>query len=487
MRDTSRLIVVSNRLPVTVSCSGDLRPSSGGLVTALGPLLKTIPSTWIGWTGTDYAPGIDSQLNAMDHHQRKLVPVYLTEYEKEKFYLGFANQVLWPLFHNMQTLCNFDASYWDAYQAVTEKFADAVTASAMPDDLVWVHDYHLMLLGRSLRRRRLGLRLAYFHHVPFPGPDTFATLPTGETILRAMLSFERIGFQTSGDRHNFLQCLRNAFGRRLRLLRRREELVVQFEGTSTSLLTSPIGIDSQKFATLAGSSEVAVQMQSLDSAFRGSRMMLGVDRLDYTKGVPQRLSAYKMLLEQHPELQGELVLLQLIIPSREEVPEYESLRLSVERQISEINGTFGRPRWTPIVYMHRSIPCEELVALYRSATAMLVTSLKDGMNLVAKEFCASKVDQSGVLVLSKFAGASQELCNGAVLVNPHDIAGLAQSFFTALTMSRSEVRTRMAAMQKAVMHNDIWHWCSSALGNNVGGRSRNFTPRAALASTVAVA
>lgn len=487
MRTASRLIVVSNRLPVTATCSGELQHSSGGLVAALEPLMEAIPSTWIGWTGGVHTTSVESIFARLEHSYR-LVPVYLSDFEKQKYYLGYTNQVLWPLFHSLQSLCNFDETFWSAYQSVNEKFADAVTATANAGDLVWIHDYHLMLLGKSLQRRKLGVQLAYFHHIPFPAQDVFNVLPSGETILRALLSFDRIGFQTTHDRLNFIRCVRSRFGNRLRIRREGAELAVLFEGRRTTVVAAPIGVDFQRIASMAESSQVVDRTKTIETALSGIQIMLGVDRLDYTKGLPQRIAAYRTLLERHPGLHGKVALLQLIVPSREEIPEYETLKLRIEQQISEINGHFGRPGWTPIVYMHRSVPCEELLALYRCASVMLVTSVRDGMNLVAKEYCSSRPDKLGVLVLSKFAGVAEELRNGAVLVNPHDVTEMATAYLRALSMESAEVRSRMWSMQRIVMHNDVWHWFSAAIGKNLVASKAALIPQlVAEAGRVAVA
>ncbi len=469
MNREPRLIVVSNRLPVTVSTSGDnlqLEPSCGGLVTALTPALECTPASWIGWTGTDYSPEVEAAVAAF-RSDYSLVPVYLTPSESELYYAGFSNRVLWPLFHDQLSLCKFDSASWAAYQQVNEKFADIITANTIPGDLVWIHDYHLMLVGAQLRRRHLGVRLAYFHHIPFASPDIFANLPASDTILRSLLRFDTVAFQTSRDRHNFIQCVRAAFGRKLTLRAMGPDLLIQFEGTFTVAKVAPVSIDAAQFTSIAVSPQVTARVEKLKSSFAGKRVLLGVDRLDYTKGIQQRLASFRLLLEKHPHLREKVVLLQLVIPSRERVPEYEALRLSIERQVAEINGTFGQPDWTPVVYLHRSVSVEELVSWYRFASVMLVTSLKDGMNLVAKEFCVCKPDDSGALVLSKFAGAAEELRVGAFLVNPNDREQLAQTYLAALNTNALDLNRRMSAMRQSVVRHDVFRWISAALDTTV--------------------
>lgn len=467
MKTTPHLIVVSNRLPVTTSIDADcprFQPSSGGLVTALAPLMNSLPSTWIGWPGTDYSPKVASGIAELPTNYN-MVPVYLTDLEREKYYQGFSNQVLWPLCHDMQTLCKFDGALWSTYQTVNDKFADVVTENSAPGDLVWVHDYHLMLVGDYLKRRNLGLQLAYFHHIPFPSPDIFANLPSGNVLLRGLLRFDRLGFQTQRDKHNFIRCVRNAFGRKLILRRVGKSLSVDFEGTRTTVYAVAVSIDSRHFGDLGVSPAVTARVAELQASLGKKRILLSVDRLDYTKGLLQRLSAYRLLLENHPELHRTVALLQLVIPSREQVPEYEDLRIAIERRVSEINGTFGQPDWTPVIYLHRSVSCEELVAFYRLAPVMLVTPIKDGMNLVAKEYCASKVDGSGALVLSRFAGAAQELNVGAFLVNPNDEEEVAQACLVALTTGKMELQARMSAMRRAVAKHDVWRWFAEVMEN----------------------
>jgi trehalose 6-phosphate synthase/phosphatase len=469
MNRTARLIVVSNRLPVTITCTGgevQIQASSGGLVTALEPILESTTATWIGWTGTGYAPEVASGLAKLNT-KYTLVPMYLSEMERERYYLGLANRVLWPLFHDMQTLCKFDSAFWPMYQSVNERFADEVTRIAKPGDFVWVHDYHLMLVAEHLRRRHLGIDLAYFHHIPFPAPDMFAKLPGGDAILSALLRFNRIGFQTENDKRNFIACARSLLRRKMTLHRMGPDLAVRVEGGCCVLNASAIGIDACYFQRLAKSAAVTARVRQLRASFGRRKIILGVDRLDYSKGIVERLAAFRTLLQQYPHLHGQLTLLQLVVPSREEVPEYEAMRLQIERSVAEINGTYGTPDWNPVIYLHRSVTCEELVSLYRIASVMLITSLKDGMNLVAKEYCASKMDEPGALVLSQFAGAAHELKVGAWLVNPYDVEAVVRACISALAMSDSEARSRMAAMQRVISRNNVWHWFASATGDNM--------------------
>lgn len=456
-----RLIVVSNRLPISVQDDGlspVLVPSSGGLVTALTPVVRETGGCWVGWTGTDYDPQIERNITQTYlPWGGRLVPVFLTEEERTRFYCGFANEVIWPLFHDLQSCCNFDPVYWDSYCEVNEKFADAVTAVAHNDDFVWVHDYHLMLLADCISDRDVRPRLGYFHHIPFPPPDIFEKLPWRGNIIRALLRFAVIGFQTVRDQRNFIHCVRR-FLPRTRFQRVGANQVAIAHNCAAVLGTFPIGIDFEDFAAGAASIEVASRAAEIRLGIPGT-IFLGVDRLDYTKGILERLNAFRLLLETHDELHGKVSLLQIVVPSREEVPMYCELKLKIEQLVSQINGAFGRPGWMPIHFLHRQVPRTELLAYYRAADVAVVTSLKDGMNLVAKEFCAAHVNESGVLILSEFAGAAAELNTGALLVNPYDAEGVMESMVRAGNMHPEERSMRMHRMREVVRTHTVFHWC----------------------------
>lgn len=454
-----RLIVVSNRLPLSVQRNGsshELVTSSGGLVSALTPVVRETGGCWIGWTGTDYDPEIEKIITqASLPGGGRLVPVFLTEEERKHFYCGFANEVVWPLFHDLQSCCNFDPVYWEAYCEVNEKFADAVATVAGGEDFVWVHDYHLMLLADCISDRETCPRLGYFHHIPFPPPDIFEKLPWRTRILLALLKFSVIGFQTQRDQRNFVQCVRR-FLPHTRFQRAGANQVAITDNGAAVLGTFPIGIDYEEFA--AGSEEVGSRAAEIKLGVPGT-LILGVDRLDYTKGIPERLRAFRLLLENHPELLGKVSLLQLVVPSREDVPKYCELKLRIEQLVSQINGAFGRPGWMPIHFLHRRVAREELLAYYRAADVALVTPLKDGMNLVAKEFCAARTDERGVLVLSEFAGAAAELQTGALLINPYDAEGVMESMVRACKMHPEERMARMRRMREVVRINSVFVWC----------------------------
>ncbi|MFB3916181.1 MAG: trehalose-6-phosphate synthase [Terriglobales bacterium] len=463
MSSATRVIVVSNRLPVTVEQTDDgvrIQASCGGLVTALRPVLRENSGCWVGWTGADASPEVEELLRKHPVDSYSLVPLSLTPVERACFYHGCSNEIIWPLFHDLQSRCNFDPNYWDVYREVTEKFADAVERVAHKDDFVWVHDYHLMLLGDALQARDLRLKLAYFHHIPFPPPDIFEKLPWRNQILRGLLQFNNLGFQTARDCRNFIACLRR-YLQDVHVRRLGEKLLVRAEGLSAVVGAYPISIDFHEFADQAAEPAVTAKATEIQRSISGEQIVLGVDRLDYTKGIPERLLAFRNLLQRYPELQGRITLVQVVVPSREEIAKYRELKLTIERLVSEINGEYSKPGWVPVVYLHRCLSRPELVAFYRAADIALVTPLKDGMNLIAKEFCASRVDEGGVLVLSEFAGAATELKCGALLVNPYDTEGVATALYRGFRMSGREQRVRMQRIRRYIQRHDVFRWCRS--------------------------
>jgi trehalose 6-phosphate synthase len=466
---SQRLVIVSNRLPVAAVRSADgawsLRPGSGGLVTALAPVLEERGGLWVGW------PGVVDEGNAEIAPLLKgfaarqgygLVPVPLTAAEHELFYLGLANEVLWPLFHDLQSRCTFVPEYWQAFLDVNRKFAAATAAAVRQEEMVWVQDYLLIAVGRFLRELRPSARLGFFLHIPFPPPDIFAKLPWRTEVLRALLAYDLVGFQAVRDRRNFVACLRAMLPEAV-VRGRGNERRVLWQGRQTRSASFPIGIDGRGFAALAQRPEVAARARGLQAEIGVEHLLLGVDRLDYTKGIPFKLEAVRRLLRARPDLHGRLSLVQIVVPSRSEIPEYLRQKAEVERLVGEINGELGRPGWNPVHYFFRSLERDELVAYYRAANVCLATPLKDGMNLVAKEYCACQVERRGVLVLSEFAGAAGQLADGALLVNPYDILGVAGAIARACEMSGQERRRRMARLQRNVLVEDVHRWVDAFL------------------------
>ncbi|HVX85555.1 MAG TPA: trehalose-6-phosphate synthase [Phycisphaerae bacterium] len=463
-----RTLFVSNRLPVVIEKSADVwtfHASSGGLVTALSPLLKRRGGIWIGWPGaSDIAP---DELDAVLHQFAlregyRLAPVPLSAQDYHRFYQGFCNEIIWPLFHDLQSLCNFVPAYWTSAQKVEQSFADVIEQHAQPDDLIWVQDYQLMGLGRTLVQRGLKNRLAFFLHIPFPPPDIFLKLPWRMDVLRGLLEYEVIGFQTRRDLANFSDCVHRLLPE---VERHRDpgELRLETDGRQCAAAAFPIGIDFDEFAAGAADPAVDQRLQELRAQFGGRQVILGVDRLDYTKGIPYRLRAFAQALETFPELHRNVTLLQILVPSREQVPQYQKLKGEIEQLVAQINGRFTQPGWVPIHHFFRHIPRQELLAFYRLADVALVTPLKDGMNLVCKEYCAAQIEGNGVLVLSEFAGASEQLAPWAINVNPYDIENVAAAIHRALLMTIPQRRRAMVQLRDTIREQNVYWWLNQFL------------------------
>ena len=463
------LIVVSNRLPFAAVRAEDgawtVEPGSGGLVTALRPVLRHRGGRWIGWAGATAEELPDPQALFEGSRARfgyELVPVPLSEKERDGFYSGFSNQIVWPLFHDLISLCHFAPAYWSAYETVNERFAEVTARAAAPDDFIWVHDYHLMRMATALRARGVTSRMAFFLHIPFPPLDVFLKLPWRFEVLQSLLDYDLVGFQTVRDRRNFVQCVRLLLPD-ARVNGRGAVWTVRAGARSLRIGSFPISIDAADFEQRARAPEAVAKAELIRSGENERRIVLGVDRLDYTKGVPQKLEAFRALLRARPEHQQRLTLFQVVIPSREDIPRYQEHKALVDGLVGEINGEFTRGGWAPIQYIHRSLDATRLSAYYRAADVALVTPLKDGMNLVSKEYCASRVEGDGVLILSEFAGAAAELQSGAILVNPFDIEGVAEAIHAAATMPAEEQRERMRKLRRAVRSNDIYRWLDTFL------------------------
>ena len=452
-----RVVIVSNRLPWSVSPDGaTLRRSSGGLATGLAGVHERSRGLWIGWSGCTAAEGPAPAVRANVArllHDAGAIPVALDAAEVAGFYRRFANEALWPVLHGGEPADV--ARDWATYEAVNARYADTVAAQLQPGDRVWVHDYHLMLVPAMLRQRCPEARVGFFLHTPFPEPHVFARLPRHDALLAGLLGADVIGFHTREYEHRFLAAVREALpqavsGREMRV----DDRVV-------SAFTCPMGVDTATWEAHAHRPDVAAAAAHIARTVDGP-LFVGVDRLDYTKGIPQRLLAFARLLRMRPELCGRARLIQLAVPSREDVGGYRELREETEAIVSRVNRELGRPGWQPIEYLYGSVDVPTLVALYRAADVMLVTPLCDGMNLVAKEFVASRVDEDGVLVLSAHAGAAAEL-RAALRVEPSDVDALAGAYEAALGMSPAERRVRMRRLRLAVRSNSVFDWAARFL------------------------
>ena len=465
----NRLIVVSNRLPFALDSTGEdlwtVTPAVGGLVSAIEPVLRDRGGTWIGWPGIAGKIPEEPFAKATRNAGYKIVPVALSQTERDEFYYGYSNEVIWPLFHDLQNFCNFDPAYWQAYKQVNVRFADAIARSARPDDFIWVHDYHLMYVAQALRERGVSqdlLRLTFFLHIPFPPYDIFAKLPQQQRLLRALLQFDLLGFQTRRDVRNFLQCVRRVMSD-ARVVPRRELQLIRFEKREIRVGHFPIGIDFDSFENGAKSETVEQGAQRLRVTFPGCQLILGSDRLDYSKGIPERLRAFRTALDLHSELRGRVVLIQIVVPSRVEIPKYHEFKERIDRLVGDINGRFSTSTWLPVQYHFRSLNRHDLLAHYRGCDIAFVTPLKDGMNLVAKEYCACRIEEDGVLILSQFAGAAEQLKPDALLVNPYDIEQMADAILKAFQMSQAERGARMKRMRRVVRKENVFWWVNSFL------------------------
>ncbi len=456
----SRVLIVANRLPVSARWRGgrpQLTRSSGGLASGLEHLSKNDQVVWIGWPGDpgDIAPEEAAKVDAL-LASKSLRPVWLSAREIQGFYEGFANGVLWPLFHYLPERVPVDTSDWGIYQQVNERYAEAVARVWRPGDRLWIHDYQLLLLPALVRARVPHAAIGFFLHIPFPAPDLFRTLLWRRPIVEGLLGADVIGFHTQEYAKHFMTTVRMV----LALETTADHL--WWKGRPVHVGAFPMGIDAGRFERLSRSPEVIARATAIRDEARGRRLLVGVDRLDYTKGIPRRLLAFERLLEHEPSLRNQVRFIQVAVPSRVDVGAYRSFRRHIDELIGRINGAYGTTESVPIHYLYRSIPQKELVALYSAADVMLVTPLRDGMNLVAKEFVASRVDDEGVLVLSEFAGAASEL-QDALLVNPYDIDHVARVMASALSLEKPERTRRMRALRSAVHRFTVHNWSSEIL------------------------
>ena len=455
--NNSRVIVVSNRLPYTLRRAGDswkTEKSAGGLATAMGPILNKTGGLWVGWPGD--RSGLDDAKRravlARWQERERYVAVDLPAEVARGFYEGFSNQTLWPLFHNFPFLFRFDPAHWQAFVEANRLFRDAVLEHLRPGDMVWVHDYQLMLLPAMLREAAPDAGIGFFLHIPFPPSTAFRILPRREELLCGLLGADFIAFHTQGYVQHFRDSVLRLLGAGSRMDR------VEAGGRTVRLEALPIGIAPEQFTDLLDNDEeTRRRLTEMRTRFRCCKVLLAVDRLDYTKGIPERLRAYRQLLHDSPGLRGGVVLVQVGVPSRESVPMYEELRREVDGLVGRINGEFSTPDWTPIVYLRRNLPRAELAALYALADVAWVAPLRDGFNLVAKEYVACQRGGGGVLVLSEFAGAAAEM-GEALQVNPYDEGRTAATIRRALAMPEAERRERMAALHKRVTHNNVFAW-----------------------------
>lgn len=461
------LRVVSNRLPIVISqADGDqwsINSASGGLVTALKPVLHQYGGVWIGWPGEVGEAPLDPLLSQLGEEFHCVFrALQLPHHVVEGFYYGFSNETLWPLFHDLLGHAEFDEAKWRIYRDTNRVFAEFAIKDIQPEEIIWVHDYQLLLVAEAIRSHGVQNWIAHFLHIPFPAPDIFARLPWRAEILKGMLSYDLLGFQQQRDLRNFSQCVRHFV----------PKAVLESSGRLTEIEVGshivragffPISIDFEDFDARARSKEGSDAAWIFHENYPNRQIVIGVDRLDYTKGIPAKFLAYERALEKYPDLQGQISFVQIVVPSRQDIPEYARWKSYLEGIVGRINGRFGRPGWVPLHYLYRSVSPTDLVGCYRASEIALVTPLKDGMNLVCKEFCAASIEENGVLILSEFAGAAQQLKNGALIVNPHDLEGTADAIHRAYTMNDGERRVRMKRLRREISRHDVYFWVESIL------------------------
>jgi trehalose 6-phosphate synthase len=456
------LVVVANRLPVdrVVDEQGNAswRRSPGGLVSALMPVMKANQGAWLGWPG-----GTDEDLEPFEEGGIQLVPIAMSQTEIENFYEGFSNDTLWPLYHDLAAKPSFHREWWDAYVRVNQRFAEAAAEAAAKDATVWVQDYQLQLVPQMLRDLRPDLRIGFYLHIPVPPAELFQQLPWRRQILEGLLGADLVGFQLPGGAQNFVRLVRQRVGHKTH----RDQVFLP-DGRVVTAKAFPISIDTGAFEELARSDDVRKRSDEIREQLGNPRkVFLGIDRLDYTKGIRARLRAFGELIADGQLTVEDAVFVQVATPSRERVDQYRILRDDIDRLVGHINGDHGRIGRPAISYMHSSYPQEEMAALYRAADIMVVTPFRDGMNLVAKEYVACRFDGDGALVLSEFAGASEEL-RQAYLVNPYDINGMKAQMLAAYSADEKERTKRMKAMRKTVAEHDVAAWAGSFL-EDLGG------------------
>lgn len=455
----ARLVIVSNRLPVTIKHSKEndkpiYHPSSGGLATGLSSLDDSLDKIWIGWPG-QIADGWEKESIKTDLLKRDLVPVFLTEEDIELYYEGFSNDTLWPHFHYFTQYTVYRDDYWESYQSVNRKFADAIIPNLKGDEMVWVHDYQLMLLPNMIREVFPDISIGFFLHIPFPSYEVFRILPWREELLDGVLGSDLIGFHTYDYMRHFLSAAYritgydNNFGK------------LKVDNREVHVDYFPMGIDYEKYAfpdtsELPEGNEVA----SIKKLAHNQRLMLSVDRLDYTKGIPNRIDAYGRFLKQNPQYIGKVCLVMIVVPSRDKVEHYQDLKKEIDLKAGILNSTYGKFDWTPMRYMYRSVNFHELTTLYKLAEVAAITPIRDGMNLVAKEYVASKEEiKKGVLILSEMAGAAGEMLE-AITINPIDIQSMSDAFVRALEMDEQEQRERLENMQKSLKKYNVRNWAN---------------------------
>ncbi len=449
-----KTIIVSNRLPVKVLRKDNelhFTPSEGGLATGLSTVFKSGNSRWIGWPGLYTENDQENKVITKKLEKESMLPVFLSEDEIKDYYEGFSNGTLWPNFHYFTEFAIYEQPLWESYVTVNQKFAKEVIKIAEPGDTVWVHDYQLLLVPELLRRKLPNISIGFFQHIPFPSYEIFRLLPWRKEIMMGMLGSDLIGFHTYDDMRHFLSSVSRIAGISA------SHGHLELKGRRVIVDSFPMGIDYEKYASIAQSTATKDKITMFRASLGSQKLMLSIDRLDYSKGITQRLHAFEMFLEKFPEYRQKVSILMIVVPSRDQVEKYKELKEEIDETVGRINSSYGRISWTPIHYYYRSFALDSLSAFYCLADVALVTPMRDGMNLVCKEFIASKIDKKGVLILSEMAGASKELSD-SLLINPNDINAIVEAMHKALTMPVSEQVKRNTIMQRSLKRYTIHHW-----------------------------
>lgn len=459
-----KILIVSNRVPYSiVKTDGEIRykKSVGGLVTALDPILFKNGGLWIGWNGNvSDDKGLKKKIRIGSENNGNgyyLKFVNLSSKEVREYYHGFSNRSIWPLFHGFIFQSHFDINCWKSYQSVNSKFADNIMEEVSGKELVWIQDYHLTLVPEKLRNASPGMKLLFFLHIPFPNYEIFQVMPWDKEILRGLLGCNLIGFQTLRDANNFLECCKRILNLKVDFKSKK----VKLDERVVNVRNLPISIDFKRFDELVRSRETDRYLKSIKRLYSDVKIIISIERLDYSKGIKERLLAINRFFEKYPEYIKKVVFLQISVPSRVKVKEYMILKREIDELVGKINGKFGDELWSPVNYLYKSLPQSKLAALYRISDACLVTPLRDGMNLVAKEYVSCKFEENGVLILSKFAGAAEEMKKYSIPVNPFDIEEVADSIKKALRMHGNTRKKLMSELRKIVRENDIYKWANN--------------------------
>ncbi len=461
-----RMIVVSNREPYSVHVSGDeiqVHKNAGGLVSALEPMVKQGKGLWVSWEGEN---GAESRLCEVIENATQpeldamfsfgVLPVRLTDDEIQHYYNGYANRILWPLFHYFVSYCNFwDEKAWPNYYSANEKFAEKVIQNMQSDDLIWVHDYHLMLVPDMIRNQKKNAHIGWFCHIPFPNYEIYRHLPNQAELLKGVLGADLIGFHVPSYVNHFLECVERCLSDEVTV--NREKSTVHFQGRCIKVVACPISIDAKQFNELTMEEHIEEKALDLKKAFNVEYMGIGVDRLDYTKGIVERFKAIELFFDKYPQFKKKMTFVQIGSPTRTDIPMYKKLKEDVDLTVGAINSRLAEEAWVPIQYFYRKFTHEDLMPYFAASDYCLITPLRDGMNLVAKEYCLTCKDDLGVLVLSEMAGASEEMSE-AIMVNPYNLDSMADAIYQAITMPHPEQRRRMGQLRHRIEAFTVFDW-----------------------------